>query len=230
MAFDINQFKNIRSFSGRKKYAEQHLQQIGRGSSRVVYDLGDGKVLKLAYNPKGLAQNETEAGLMNDNISIIAKVFDADEDGLWVIMEKAEKMKPSQFKQFFGYNVHTVDMFLNNYHALSKGRDKRHTWSLPEKTNEDLWENEYISDITQLSEWYDIVPTDFGRLANWGVVERDGTKVPVVVDYGFDSNTASTLYKMKLEHVKKKFMEEGKGMKLKDWFSKKWRNKVNFQE
>ena len=56
--FDLNQFKSIKSFKGKVLYAKEKLgNPIGMGSSRVVFRVDDNKVLKLAKNPKGQAQN-----------------------------------------------------------------------------------------------------------------------------------------------------------------------------
>lgn len=41
--------------------SEAGLQLIGQGSSRNVYDLGDGRVLKVALGYKGFSQNVFEA-------------------------------------------------------------------------------------------------------------------------------------------------------------------------
>ena len=57
-SFNIEEFKQLKSFNQRIQYCEQHLQRISSGSSRIVYKIDDEKVLKLAKNKKGLAQNE----------------------------------------------------------------------------------------------------------------------------------------------------------------------------
>jgi len=91
--FDIFNFKNIRSYAGKLRYAESHLgRPIGRGSSRVVYRVDNNKVLKLAKNKKGIAQNETEIHWSGDAVlgEILAQIFDYDrENSLWVEMELA---------------------------------------------------------------------------------------------------------------------------------------------
>jgi mRNA-degrading endonuclease RelE of RelBE toxin-antitoxin system len=57
-SWSIEEFKKLNSFNARIKYCNQHLTRISSGSSRVVYKIDDEKVLKLAKNKKGLAQNE----------------------------------------------------------------------------------------------------------------------------------------------------------------------------
>jgi len=50
------------------------LPKIGSGSGRIVYDFGEGMVLKLAKNTKGVAQNniESDIGRYGDIQDIVA--------------------------------------------------------------------------------------------------------------------------------------------------------------
>jgi hypothetical protein len=103
-SWDIEEFKNLKSFNARVKYCNEHLSRISSGSSRIVYKIDDEKVLKLAKNKKGLAQNEVEIEYSNyyDISDIVAKVFESDENNLWVEMELAKKVTPNIFKNVVG--------------------------------------------------------------------------------------------------------------------------------
>jgi len=94
-SFDMEEFKKLTSFAARIRYCEEHLQRISSGSSRIVYKIDDEKVLKLAKNKKGLAQNEIEVmyGQSYDLESTVAHVFEHDENYLWVEMELARKVR-----------------------------------------------------------------------------------------------------------------------------------------
>ena len=59
----LPEFLKIKSFAGKMKFANQYLTRIGSGSGRIVYDIDGKKVLKLAKNPKGVAQNEMESNI-----------------------------------------------------------------------------------------------------------------------------------------------------------------------
>ena len=92
-SWSLDEFKSISSYAGRLKYAATHLKRISSGSSRVVYMVDNEKVLKIAKNRKGLAQNETEISFGNDYVfaDILANVYDSDEDNnIWVEMELAK--------------------------------------------------------------------------------------------------------------------------------------------
>jgi hypothetical protein len=94
-SFNMESFKQLKTFAERIRYCEEHLSKIGAGSSRIVYKIDDEKVLKLAKNNKGIAQNEAEYDIFKtayyaDNLA--AEVFDVDDHYLWIEMELAEKM------------------------------------------------------------------------------------------------------------------------------------------
>ena len=62
-SWNIEEFKSLRSFAERKRYCDANLQKIASGSGRIVYKVDNQKVLKLAKNKKGVAQNEIESEL-----------------------------------------------------------------------------------------------------------------------------------------------------------------------
>lgn len=69
-----------------------NLPYLGEGSSRTVYVLGAGKVLKIATNQKGIAQNEAEFEVSRDPSTkyIGARVYEKDPDFHWSVMEVAK--------------------------------------------------------------------------------------------------------------------------------------------
>ena len=59
--FSFERLKQISSFNGKMRFCKEFLgDSIGRGSSRLVFQIDDEWVLKLAMNSKGIAQNEEE--------------------------------------------------------------------------------------------------------------------------------------------------------------------------
>jgi len=90
-SFNMEEFKQIRSFSERVRYCENRLRRISSGSGRIVYQIDDQKVLKLAKNQKGIAQNEVESDNFLQSYSIVARVFEGDDNDTFVEMELAKK-------------------------------------------------------------------------------------------------------------------------------------------
>lgn len=71
---------------------QYNLPYMGVGSSRVVYALSTGKVLKIAINDKGVAQNEAEHEVSRDpSLKYIgARVYETDPNYYWSVMEVAK--------------------------------------------------------------------------------------------------------------------------------------------
>lgn len=82
-------FEDIRSDLKKNKYP-----LIGSGSGRLVFDLGNGYVVKVAKNKRGIAQNIVEYQISSkDHSNIFAKVTAVSENNYYLIMEKAEKIR-----------------------------------------------------------------------------------------------------------------------------------------
>ena len=86
-SFNMEEFKTLKSFNARINYCQENLKRISSGSSRIVYMIDDEKVLKLAKNNKGIAQNEVEISYGGDYTldRIVAEVYESDENGDGVI-------------------------------------------------------------------------------------------------------------------------------------------------
>lgn len=79
-SFDFNEFRNIKNTQKRLAYAENKLEDMGEGSSRKVFLLSSKKVLKIATNNLGYAQNEGEVEIYTNPSTkpIVAQVYDHD--------------------------------------------------------------------------------------------------------------------------------------------------------
>lgn len=67
---------------------------IGYGSGRMVYDLGQEYVAKIAKNRKGIGQNKAEYQIsLQDNSGLFAGIPHASDDLRIIIMEKAKRLK-----------------------------------------------------------------------------------------------------------------------------------------
>jgi len=123
--FNWKEFKALPDIFKMKEYLDATLvslsetrQKTGReGSARKVYLLSSGKVIKLAKNNAGLAQNEAEASASKtpDIKPAIAKVFDSDPKFFWLVSELVKPLEKSNMYrvgQFFGGDIFpTTDSF-----------------------------------------------------------------------------------------------------------------------
>ncbi len=114
------------------------LSSLGAGSGRQVYDLGNGYVVKVAKNKRGLAQNKAEYAIASvDHTDFFAKVPQVSENFGYLIMERAEKI--SKISEVWTY-----------YKV---------------KSNKQLFRLEGLKGI---SSTYHLMLPDLCRPANWG--------------------------------------------------------------
>jgi mRNA-degrading endonuclease RelE of RelBE toxin-antitoxin system len=196
-SFDMEVFKSLKSHAGRNKYAQEHLQRLSSGSSRIVYKIDDEKVLKLAKNDKGVAQNEVEIeyGQYNDIKDIVAKIFDYDEqNNLWVEMELARKVKISDFKNIVGYNFEDIKKAIHNVGVDSGMLRRIGKYEMNQELVDDMWENEFTQELFSFIGNYQVPVGDLQRLSSYGVVKRDGQDTIVLIDYGLTHDVYSSYY------------------------------------
>lgn len=90
---------------------KHHYKRLGKGSGRVVYDLEDGTVVKVAKNMRGMAQNKVESNIYKIHPApIFAQIINVSDNHKYLIMVKAEKVR--SIKQVWRYfHVHSVRQF-----------------------------------------------------------------------------------------------------------------------
>ena len=113
---------------------------IGSGSGRRVFDLGNGYVVKVAKNKRGIAQNEAEHHISSsDHSNIFAKTIKVSADFRMLIMEKAVRIKDfSEVRKYFNVN-----------------------------SNRELFELEVIQSVFTN---HNLLLNDLYRIVNWGMV------------------------------------------------------------
>jgi hypothetical protein len=196
-SWNIDEFKKLNSFASRIDYCNRNLQRVSSGSSRVVYKVDDTKVLKLAKNKKGLAQNEVEIEFGNyyDLEDIVAKVFESDNNNLWVEMELARKVTPKLFMEIVGVDFDQYCKTLRYHHNQVTGNNNRmFGYSKPDNYDE-MWENEFVYDMLNFLGNYEPPVGDLCRLSTYGVVNRNGQNHIVMIDYGLTSDVYDSYYK-----------------------------------
>lgn len=118
----------------------QYYKFIGMGSGRVVYDLDNGYVVKVAKNNRGIAQNKTEYKIsLLDNTNLFAKVLDVSENFEYLVMEKAIKIN----------DIYYVWKYFNV------------------RNNKQLYR---VKELQNISYKYGLLLIDLRRPVNWGVL------------------------------------------------------------
>lgn len=186
--FDMKEFKSLPNESIMFAYALNYLEPLGQGSSRTVFVLTSKKVLKLARNPKGVAQNQAEIQVYTDpaTADAAAKIHDADEGGLWLISDMVRPVKSQQeFETLTGVSWQEFSDDLSgtiSSQARKSGGAKlrpdaapftRSVYNMAEQGSARL----KLGDLTELDHWG---KTPDGRV--------------VILDYGFTEDVAVKHY------------------------------------
>jgi hypothetical protein len=190
-----DEFEKIHSFAGKLRYANTHLSKIASGSGRTVFRIDDEKVLKIAKNRKGLAQNSVEAEGFLQNYDVVAKVFDTDSSDFWIEMEFAKKVNKGRFEQLTGVNLDDLKAYLGSKKNYSFDRYKP---QVPPEVVARLKDNAFLESLDQLNADYDMATGDQARPSTYGEVVRDGKPTIVLVDFGLTKTVYDDFYKVKL--------------------------------
>lgn len=201
--FNLQEFSKIPSFKARKQYCDERLQKLGTGSSRIAYKVDEQKVLKIAFNKKGVAQNEHEADWGRNNYGIFGEIFEADTDNyLWIEMELARKPTKDDFQRILGVSwVETCDLIKYCFEQYSKYSYNKtfHYSTMVEDLYEKAVVNEEIDFFVNFQIYvYDYQPysvMDWTIINNWGIVNRNGQEELVIIDDGLDENVWNQYYK-----------------------------------
>lgn len=199
-----DEFEKIQSFSGKLKYASTHLPKIASGSGRAVFKIDDSKVLKIAKNKKGLAQNNVESEYLLQKYDITARTFDRGDvvkniGPFWIEMELAKKLTPTKFKELAGIDIKDLDSYI--FRSAMKRLVAMHSpnhKAEPHRKDEEIENNQFFQDVMRLSNDYGMKNGDFGRLSSYGLVLRDGKPKIVLVDFGLTKTVFDDYYKVKL--------------------------------
>lgn len=185
--FKFDLFKQIDKQEDSLIYAESLLPKMGgnfsgaggfAGSSRMAFDLGGDKVLKIAYNKAGYAQNFFEARL-SDQSHLFTKVFDMHPSGMWIVSEKLRPFKSaSEFEAATGLNPELIFDF------------SEHRFT-PQDLNEVAQVNylsteasKFLSDVVNIILKHNLILGDTSNPLHWGINPSGKTKL---YDYGLDS-------------------------------------------
>lgn len=192
--FDMEHFKTLTNFNQRIKYCNEHLTKISSGSSRIVYKIDDTKVLKLAKNKKGLAQCAIEIQWGGDNYfdEILARTIEYHPDDLWVEMELARKVKKSDFQVLEDINFDEFGKYLKNFELKNNG--KRPFYGMTDAWKETLNENQFTQTICEFMMNTDSPSGDLMRLNSYGIVNRDGHDIIVLIDFGLTNDVYQEYY------------------------------------
>ena len=193
--FRVDTLKSLPSYSQKVNYCKQMLgNPIGNGSSRMVFQLDDETVLKLAKNNKGIAQNEREYNLYacgaSEFLPYLMNGTD-EEDFLWIVSEYVLPAKAEDFKKVLGVPFKDIQrlVFANIYH------NSKVASQIFSKYEDNYDAIDVFSSIEDLGHSYNVNFLDMSRISNWGMVMRDGKPMMVILDSGLTDEIYDKFYK-----------------------------------
>lgn len=188
-------FENLKgqSFADKIKYCKQMFGgQIGGGSSRIVFQIDDHWVLKLARNNKGIAQNEEEYRIASDLYAtpLAVKVDENRSDTEnyeWLVSEYVLPAKQQDFKQCYGIDWNDVVDYIKD--IRDGGGDE-----FFDKYSENEDACDLLNDLHDYYANYNGAIGDAERICNWGLSNRNGYPELVLLDTGASMDVIRKYY------------------------------------
>ena len=182
---DVHKLSEMETFKERVEWAEKTFEHLSSGSSRVIYKLADGNVLKLAKNERGVAQNKAESNPEMKN-KYINPTIKYDKEGVWKISPWAEKITEKEFEELIDIN------FKDFGKAISYGLRAVADNSGEEKPEcfEEVSKSDIYKELVKVGKKFDLMPGDIERISSWG--QRDGH--PVLIDSGLTAKIFEDFY------------------------------------
>jgi hypothetical protein len=198
--WDLNFFKSMKSFAKRKSYCDARLKKrLGAGSSRIVYQIDNDKVLKLASNEKGQSQNQQEYDLYTDGLiagketqQLLAEIFNADEEDFnWIEVELVDRVTSEDFKSKLGIPFSEFQKIITYWGNSTAGRESEKP-ALWDELNHNSGRYPWWKALLDIGDNFDYALADWKRLSSWG---KTGEGRMVLVDYGLSQEVYDTHYR-----------------------------------
>ena len=195
--FSLNTFIKLRpEFDIRETYLNENAAVLDSGGSRIVWDIGGDKVLKLNF-PGAEDTTQTRKEIMvwkcsGQDDTVLARIYDYDQKFHWLTMELVEPIYlpvifqkalnselglPESLKFSEGLDGHDPTFSLENLLSETPKDTnlKRYLWL---QKNPSRW----WTSILHLVKGCKLEPYDM-KIANWGLRNHQGL---VLLDYGFE--------------------------------------------
>lgn len=186
----VKTLSNLKSFNARLQYCRTNFKRLGAGTSRIAFLLPDGKVLKLAKNAKGIAQNNVESDYYLSSNPVVNGTIASDPNDLWIIVNLATKINAGFFQGQIGLSFDDYCNILKYWAKENKRPEAPPYMEKPVNYEQVLDTNAFVQDITELMGNGDLMLGDFCRLSSYGNV---GGKL-MVTDYGASKSVYEEFY------------------------------------
>lgn len=175
----------LETYSARKRYAEKNLEHLSSGSSRIVYLTPDKKILKLAKNDKGIAQNRAEANPKMKS-KFLNEVIKHADNYSWIETHYLDKITGSQFEKMTSIPFSDFDEAIRfGLKDVSGNSDitKSKNFAQVEKS-------EIYKEMKRIGEQFKLMPGDLARISSWGTKDDR----PILIDAGLTADVFADFY------------------------------------
>jgi hypothetical protein len=195
--FNLEEFKALNSGKAILSYCKDRLQLIGSGSARFVFQVDDDKVIKIAKNMRGIAQNSVEAEQSNDtylrSMGIVAETYEYHPSFMWIEMEKCHPVSEEEFATRVGIRpdiLSKVVLHWSRYYKHYIGDDPDLIAHIHDNSPDESeqywldntnWNNEFIQKICKYMLDFELLPNDFGAISAYGINSNGDL---IVIDFG----------------------------------------------
>ena len=188
--FSFEEFNSCESYSDKIGYAKKHLEFLGSGSSRHAFAIDDKKILKVASNENGIMQNNVEKFYCDSDWERLTKIFEYDEDFMWLVSERTAPIDIYLFESIFGISIDKL--YIHLYHQRAG--------LFPEEVKEDSPVSENVRELLEMKKKTKDVPivkeilqksvelgfnnADIAIIENWGLRKTPNGDYLVITDSG----------------------------------------------
>ena len=162
-------------------------EPISKGSARAVFQIDDTRVLKLAYNMRGVAQNKAEVMVYQqapDKKYMPIVYNDSDlENYFYVISEYVLPAEEEDFKKVVGIPFYRLESLISNKKLESAMKSYE---DMP-KVHDLL---QYLITMSNMG----VEIFDWTTISNWGLAKRNGKAAIVTLDNGFTRDVVNHFY------------------------------------
>ena len=149
----------------------------------------------MTRNAKGIAQNEAEFDWYAQNYGILPNIYESADDKSWILVEYVLPAKAKDIQVCLGVDFNTFQRFVYTAYCYYSGEMDCYNQLSDEEFSEMCENNEWFESLYNYMADYQLPCGDLQRLANLGMVLRDGQPQIVILDSGLTQQIYDEYYK-----------------------------------
>jgi uncharacterized protein YpmB len=181
----LGNIEKLETYAARKKYAEENLEHLSSGSSRIVYLTRGKTIIKLAKNDKGIAQNKAEANPQMKS-KYLNKIHGYAKNHSWMEVDYLDKIGEKEFEKMTGLKFEEFGNAIRfGLKDVSGNSDKGKPANFEEVSKSDIYK-----ELRDVGEKFKLMPGDLARISSWGTKEGR----PILIDAGLTKDVFADFY------------------------------------